>query len=85
MQNFCHIDQIVDSDILNNLSMSQFLCPSRVKSTIKCLSSVLISFDFRAMLENTLIKIADDDSNTSSRLVIDHVISVQEVHVTLNL
>ena len=44
---FFQIERIVDSGICNNFTISQFLCPSRFKSTTSCFRSSLSCFDLR--------------------------------------
>jgi hypothetical protein len=60
---FFQIERIVDSDIRNNFTISQCLCPSRFKSTTSCFRSSLSSFDLRPILKTRLFickRVADD-------------------------
>ena len=65
---FFQIERIVDSGICNNFTISQFLCPSRFKSTTSCFRSSLSSFDLRPILKTRLFickHVADDLKITS--------------------
>jgi hypothetical protein len=60
---FFQIERIVDSGICNNFTISQFLCPSRFKSTTSCFRSSLSSLDLRPILKTRLFickRVADD-------------------------
>jgi hypothetical protein len=65
---FFQIERIVDSGICNHFTISQFLCPSRFKSTTSCFRSSLNSFDLRPILKTRLFickHVADDLKITS--------------------
>jgi hypothetical protein len=58
----------LDVGICNNFTISQFLCPSRLKSTTSCFRSSLSSFDLRPILKTRLFickRVADDLKITS--------------------
>lgn len=52
---FVQIDLIVDSDIPNEFSISDVFLPSNFISTISFLTSFVNSFDFRPMMNDTLV------------------------------
>jgi hypothetical protein len=65
---FFQIERIVDSGICNNFTISQFLYPSRFKSTSSCFRSSLSSFDLQPILKTRLFickHVADDLKITS--------------------